>query len=84
MPANKDVINYSETLKHMRNEAGFTQQELAKLLNMPHQTYSNYERGHNKITMEKFLNIAKICEFEVTMTIKDSNNNKIISIELEK
>lgn len=65
-------IKYSEAIKLMRKNAGYTQQELAKRLDMPHQTLSSYERNRNKVTLELLTKIAKVCEFKVTITDQDS------------
>ena len=71
-------IDFAETIKLMRTTAGFTQQELAKKLNMPHQTLSSYERNRNKPTLELLTKIANACEFNVTITDRNSDEKFVV------
>ena len=81
---NYEVVNFSDAIKYMRTTAGFTQKYLAEVLNIPHQTFSSYERGYSKVNVEMFNKIAVACEFEVNMTITDINSNKKTVIKLNK
>lgn len=74
----KDKVKYNETLKYMRTTAGFTQKELAKKINIPHQTFSSYERRHNKLPLETFIDIANACEFEIIIKDQNSKEERIV------
>ena len=52
-------------LKEIRKSCGLTQEVLAKKIGVPQQQYSRYEVGTNKITLELFLKIIKVCNLEI-------------------
>ena len=56
-------------LKEIRKRKGLKQLELAKLLGITQQQYSRYETNTNKIPLEMFLKIIRVCNLEII--IKD-------------
>jgi transcriptional regulator with XRE-family HTH domain len=53
------------TLKQLRLEKGWTQEELAQRINLDSSTVSNYERGHRRPPYETLHLIAQV--FDITM-----------------
>lgn len=51
-------------LKEIRKSRGYTQKELASLLGIADSTLAHYESGIRKITLEMFLQILEICNYE--------------------
>lgn len=42
-----------QTLKQLRKERGFTQEEMCSIVNIPHRTYQRYEADDTNVEMEK-------------------------------
>ncbi len=57
-------MKYTERIKELRLEAGETQTELSKLLNIRQNTYSQYETGQRQIPLETLVELA--IHFEVS------------------
>lgn len=57
-------------LKEIRKNKGYTQKEIAKLLEIPQQQYSRYETGINKIPLEMFLKIIDACHLKIEIKEK--------------
>lgn len=49
----------SQNLRKLREQNGYTQKEIAKLLNCVQVTYSNYETGRRCIPIQNLIKLAK-------------------------
>lgn len=65
-------------IKNMRTEAGLSQKELAKKLNLADTTISSYERGNSQPDFRTILEIFKICGYRINIV---SANDTVYSIE---
>ena len=50
---------FGENLRELRNEKGYTQQQMADMLNIGRSTYTYYETGKSQ---PSYQNLKKICE----------------------
>jgi len=62
-----------EIIKHMRVSAGLSQTQLADKLGIAQTTLSGYETNSSKPNYEIVEQIATICEFELILRDKNSN-----------
>ena len=56
----KSLTKAMKNLKSIRNDAGFTQSDMAKMLNVSQQCYSDYERGKTNPDLETLVQLTKI------------------------
>lgn len=54
-----EYLRIGERIKKLRQAAGYTQKEFARLLNIPVSTYSNYENGNREPRISVLNEIAK-------------------------
>lgn len=52
-------MNIDENIRRIRSAKGITQKDFAEQLDIPYQTYNNYERGFRTPSPETLLKIAK-------------------------
>lgn len=69
-------------IKNARVKANLSQKELGNLIGLADTTISNYERGNTNPTFEIFVEILKVCNFDIIFV--DNNKNKKEEITLEK
>ena len=70
MPTSQQlVIDIRERIKKIRIEKGYSQEYMADRLNVSQNAYHKLERGHTRISLKKFLDIALILEVEVSELI---------------
>jgi len=55
----------AKTLKKLRNQVGYTQQEIADKIGSKQQTYAGYESGRHEPSVEMLIRIADL--FDVSM-----------------
>ena len=63
------VDRIRERIKKIRIEKGYSQEYMADMLNISQNSYHKLERGHTKISLLKFIEIAKILEIETSELI---------------
>ena len=66
----------SERIKHLRKDAGKTQEEMAKLIGISRSTYAEYERGKNKPPIQKLQIISDYFGVPIDYLMGSSNNSK--------
>ena len=63
------VDQIRERIKRIRLERGYSQDYMADMLDISQNAYHKLERGHTRINLQKFIDIAKILEVETTELI---------------
>jgi bacteriophage CI repressor helix-turn-helix domain len=58
-------MEFSERLKNLRKQAGFTQVDVANKLGISQQAYASWERGSKKPTQDNLVKIAQILNVSV-------------------
>ena len=58
------------TIKEIRKTCGYSQKELAEKLGIADCTLAHYESGIRKITLEMFLKILEVCNYEIYLKEK--------------
>lgn len=72
-----EIIKVGNNIKKIRKERNISQKDMAKKLNMPSSTYSNYENNNrepNAATLKKIANILNV-DINDLLNISTSNNN---------
>ena len=70
MHTTKQLVNdIRDRIKKIRIEKGYSQEYMAGMLNISQNAYHKLERGHTRINLQKFLDIARILEIEVSELI---------------
>jgi len=64
------------SLAAARVNAGFSQEELAKILEVDRQTIINWEKGHTKISGEWLLMWAQVCNFPIDYIFLPNKSTK--------
>lgn len=60
------VKEIRERIKTVRIEKGYSQDYMADMLNISQNAYHKLEKGHTRIHLQKFIDIAKVLEVEVS------------------
>jgi transcriptional regulator with XRE-family HTH domain len=60
------VKEIRERIKTVRIEKGYSQDYMADMLNISQNAYHKLEKGHTRIHLEKFIDIANVLEVEVS------------------
>ena len=69
--------NFAFNLKHIRQEKGFTQEQLGKLMNKDYSTIGKWENGSRSPMMEDVLKLSDILNVDIKDLIEgDYNSNK--------
>ncbi len=69
-------MEFSERLKNLRKQAGFTQVDVASKLGISQQAYASWERGAKKPTQDNLVKIAQILNVSVDYLLGNTGNKK--------
>ena len=72
---NKEIDNGVTTLKDLREQAGLSVKEVAKLLGVTTQTLYRYEQGTRRISLEQVLRLAEAYDTSTEEVIKAQLNS---------
>lgn len=77
-------MEFSERLKSLRKQAGFTQVDVASKLGISQQAYASWERGAKKPTQDNLVKIAQILNVSVDYLVGNSEekSDDLDNIEL--
>ncbi|MBS5984070.1 MAG: helix-turn-helix transcriptional regulator [Clostridium butyricum] len=72
-----EIIKVGNNIKKIRKEKNISQKDMAKKLNMPSSTYSNYENNNrepNALTLKKIADVLSVDVHDL-LNVQSSNNN---------
>lgn len=77
-------MEFSERLKNLRKQAGFTQVDVANKLGISQQAYASWERGSKKTTQDNLVKIAQILNVSVDYLVGNlyETSDELDDIEL--
>ena len=75
---------FNEVLKETRKLRGFTQLQLAGLLNISVTTYGDYERGRTEPDLKCLRKMAKILDVSVDYLLEVERNTDIEYVKVKK
>lgn len=61
---NTELKSIRERIKEIRYKKGFTQDNMADMLNISQNAYHKLENGHSKMSLSRFIDICKVLEIE--------------------
>ena len=70
-------------IRYMRLQGGYSQTEIAELLELKQNSISDYERNVSQPSYETVAQIAKICDYEIVFIDKNSGE-KITQDDLNR
>ena len=80
----KMVNDIRERIKRIRIDKGYSQDYMAEMLNISQNAYHKLERGHTKINLQKFIDISKIFEIDVSELIAGPDHEYLFSKYYQK
>jgi len=75
----QEQIKIAERLQSIRNAKGFTQKEMAELLEMSYHTYVKLENASHGLTTKNIMKICKILNVSADMLLFGRTDNKSIN-----
>ncbi|MBQ7515381.1 MAG: helix-turn-helix transcriptional regulator [Schwartzia sp.] len=75
---------FGQRLAALRKEKGLSQAELAKHLGMPQTTYSGYEAGNRRVTLEFIIRLARFFSVSPTLLVMGEEFVSQDSMRLEE
>jgi transcriptional regulator with XRE-family HTH domain len=73
------IIEIRKRIKQIRFEKGYTQENMADMLNISQNAYYKLEKGYSRIDLCKFIKLSKILEVEVAELINGPNYKYVFS-----
>jgi transcriptional regulator with XRE-family HTH domain len=67
-------IRINERLRELRIKSGYTQSQIAKILNVDRSTYSYYEIGKTTPDVSALITLAKIFNISISELLADESN----------
>lgn len=67
-------IRINERLRELRIKSGYTQNQIAKILNVDRSTYSYYEIGKTTPDVSALITLAKIFNISISELLADESN----------
>lgn len=77
-------MDFSETLKILREKNGYTQKELGALINLSEQAISHYENNTNSPNIDTIIKIANIFDVSIDYLLGRSTNDAPYSRLVQK
>ena len=71
-------IHINERLRELRIKSGYTQSQIAKILNIDRSTYSYYEIGKTMPDVSSLLTLAKVFNISISELLADESNPKMM------
>lgn len=75
-----EYIQIGSRIKSLRTQRGYTQADMAKLLNIPRSSYANYENNRREPTLQMIQKIANI--FDVPISVLLTGPSSISDIQI--
>ena len=74
-----DLLNINERLRELRVKFGYTQSQIAKLLNIDRSTYAYYETGKTRPDVTSLMVLARIYNVSLDELLDDESAPKTIA-----
>ena len=72
---------FPERIKELRNEAKFTQKQIAEKLDMPQSLYSNLERGIKQANQKRLKQFSDFYNVSTDYLLGNTDNKKALSFD---
>lgn len=74
-----ELIAIGKRIQNRRKELGYTQEQLAEMMNVSVQMVSNLERGNKAIRIDNLINISQIMNISTDYILTGKQNQQDIS-----
>lgn len=74
-----EKIHINERLRELRIKSGYTQVQIAKILNIDRSTYSYYEIGKTTPDVTVLITLAKVFNIPIENLLSDEGSQEIVS-----
>ncbi|HCW80271.1 MAG TPA: transcriptional regulator [Ruminococcaceae bacterium] len=77
--AESHLFKLNERLRELRGKCGYTQSQVAKLLNIDRSTYAYYETGKTRPDVSSLVMLAKIFNISIGELLSDESRPKAVA-----